>query len=219
MPHHFPRLALPFCSLSAYRFAWFVFVGASFVASCGSVQREGDDRTAFSADVRVRKELKGEPDHQGPHLEAGWSLADGDADGIDFAIHDATVGFGYDWNIGTEGWAGFVGGLAWQHLDLDVEGTDFDGEDSFGPYVALQGGWRVTTWLEPFARADAGFYLPDIGSTIGIELGARIHVVEPAAMFVGWRYAHYEINDFDSLDVDEVDLDVSGLIVGLEFAF
>ncbi len=47
----------------------------------------------------------------------------------------------------------------------------------------------------------------------------RLHIVDPAAFFVGWRYAHYELNDFDAVDVDDVDLDVSGFIVGLELAF
>ncbi len=88
----------------------------------------------------MRKELEGAPDHQGAHLEAGWSLSDGDVDDLEFTIRAATLGVGLDWDIGGDGWAGLVGGLAWQHIDLDLYATDFDDKDSFGPYVALQGG-------------------------------------------------------------------------------
>lgn len=211
----------PFRSRSptAHRHAWLALVTVVSLASCASTHRDGTDREAFFADVRVRKEFEGEPDHEDAHFEAGWSLTDGDDDDLDFAIHDMTVGIGSDRRIGEDGWAGFVGGLAWQHLELDVEGTDFDGADSVGPYLALQGGWRVMTWLEPFARADVDLYLPDFGSTLGFEVGARIHV-DPAALFLGWRYAHYELNDVNEYaGVDEVELDVSGFVAGLEFAF
>lgn len=138
----------------------------------------------------MRNELEDGALHEGTHLEFGWSLADGDADGLDYSIHDATFGVGLDSQIGEDGWAVFGGGVACQHVRLDVDSTEFDGKNSVGPYIALQGGWRVTNWFEPCARADATAYLPNISSTIGIELGARIHVVDPAAVFFGWRYAH-----------------------------
>ncbi len=189
-------------------------------ASCATDNRDASDRQAFFVDARVRKDLEGEVDHDGTFLELGWNLAEGDADGVDYSIHTVALGFGLDGRIGEDGWAGVASGIAWQHSDFDAATPVLDGEDGIGPYIAVQGGWVATPWLEAFARGDLALYFPDFSSLFGFEAGARFHVIEHAPIFVGWRYARYYLADLDAFfAVDSIELDTSGLVVGLEYSF
>lgn len=192
----------------------------ALLASCASADVDGDDRDALFLDARVRKVFEGEPDHDGTYVEAGWREASGDTAGVDYRISTVSVAFGTDSPVGTSGWAGFASGLAWQRSDFDSELQDLDRDDAYGPVVIVQGGWLATTWLEPCARADLGLYFPDFSTALGVEVGARFHVVEHAALFAGWRYTYFHLSDFDDFtSVDDAELDASGLALGLELAF
>lgn len=195
-------------------------VVAAMLGACTSADVDESDRDALFLDARFRKELEGEPDHEGNHVESGWRQTSGEKGGVDYRISTLAVGLGADSRIGESCWAGVVGSFAWQQSDVDAPAEDLDREDAYGPNVAVQGGWMATRWLEAFARADFGLYFPDFSTALGFEAGARFHVVEHAALFVGWRYTVYDLQDLDSFtSVDHVELDASGLALGLELAF
>jgi hypothetical protein len=192
----------------------------ALLPACVAVSRDDTDRDAFFTGARVRKELEGEPDHEGTHVELGWRQVDGNTDGLDYQIGAGEIGFGMDGQVGEEAWVGLVGGLSWLHTMLDAETEDLDGEYSYGPYIAVQGGWMATTWLEAFARGDAAVYFPDFSTALGFEVGARFHVIAHTIVFMGWRYARYDLLDLDSsTSFDKLELDASGLVLGLELAF
>jgi len=188
--------------------------------SCGSINRDEVDRDAFFAGARVRQSMDGTADHDGTFVEAAWDSVNGDTNGLDYSVGQASFGFGIDGPIDTEGWAGVVTGVGWQMPDFESVSEDFDPDDAIGPWVAIQGGWMATSWLEAYARTDVGLYFKDMNTMFSIQIGARFHFVEPAAFFVGWRYAAYQFNDLeDLLSVDEIELDASGLALGLELSF
>jgi hypothetical protein len=188
--------------------------------SCGSINRDEVDRDAFFATLRVRQALDGTAEHEGTYVEAGWDSVNGDTNGLDYSVGTASLGFGIDGPIDTEGWAGIVGGVGWQMTDFESVSEEFDPDDAIGPWIAIQGGWMATSWLEAYARTDLGLYFKDMNTMFGIQIGARFHFVEPAAFFVGWRYTAYQFNDLGDLSgVDEIELDASGLAVGLELSF
>jgi hypothetical protein len=192
----------------------------ALLSARSSVYRDESDRETLFLDARVRKELRGADIHQGAHLEAGWQSALGDTNGLDYSIGTLQVGVGFDARIEEHGWAGVVTGVAWQYTHFDAPVEDLENEDDIGPYVAVQGDWSVMPWLEPFVRGDFAVYFPDFDTRIGIEAGLRYHFIEHTAVFAGWRYTHYAIQDLDPfLDFDQLELDASGLAVGLELAF
>jgi len=192
----------------------------ALLPSCGSVNRDENDHDAFFVDARVRRALDGKADHEGTHVELGWNSAHGDTNGLDYTIGVVTVGFGVDGAAGKDGWVGIVGGLGWQMTDFETTTDDLNADDAIGPWVAFQGGWMIAPWVELFARTDLGMYFEDLNTTFGFETGARFHVADYTAFFVGWRYAAYEFNDFDGFPAfDELELDASGLVVGIDLSF
>jgi hypothetical protein len=192
----------------------------ALLPSCGSINRDEVDRDAFFVDARVRQSLDGTADHEGTFVELAYSSVGGDTNGVDYDIGTTSLGFGVDGPLGTEGWAGVVGGVGWQMTEFDSEVDDLDAEDAIGPWIAIQGGWMLNSWLEAYARTDLGLYFKDMNTMYGIEVGARFHVLDYAAFFAGWKYSAYQFNDLDDLSaVDEIELDASGLAVGVELSF
>ncbi len=202
------------------RSVWVGLVAVALLPSCGSVNRDEIDRDAFFVDARVRQTIDGEVDHEGTYAELGWNSVHGETNGLDYSIGRASLGFGLDGKLGEKGWIGIVGGFALLIPDFDSTTEAIESENTGGPWIAIQGGWMLTPWLEACARTDLGLYFPDVNTMFGVEAGARFHVADHTAFFVGWRYAAYEINDLDTfLSFDELELDASGLIVGLELSF
>jgi hypothetical protein len=192
----------------------------ALVAACGSVNRDEVDRDAFFVDARVRQSMDGTADHEGTFVELGYNSVDGDTQGLDYAVGTTSFGFGVDGPIDTQGWGGVVGGVGWQTTDFESDTEVLDAEDAIGPWIAIQGGWMATPWLEAYARTEVGLYFKDMNTMFGVQVGARFHVVDNAAFFAGWRYAAYQFNDLDDLSsVDEIELDASGLAVGVELSF
>jgi hypothetical protein len=189
-------------------------------SGCMSVEIDETDRDAIFLEGRVRKTLDGTDDPSGPQVELGWNSVQGETEALDYSIRIATLGAGTGILVGEQGWFGLAAGIAWQMNDLDPSAVELEADDDLGPYFALEGGWRATSWLEPCARADATVYLNEYASTTGFEAGVRLHVIEHTALFLGWRWAQYKIDDVDSLlGISEFELDASGLIVGLDVHF
>ncbi|MBL8857269.1 MAG: hypothetical protein JNL28_02020 [Planctomycetes bacterium] len=190
------------------------------LAACVSVDLDESDRDAHFYELRVRKQLGGGAVHEGAHLELGARSVAGSTDVLDYSLQTAAFGIGVDGALGERGWAGVTGGLLWQRSSFELPTEDLGSQHAAGPYLALQGGWMATPWLEPFARAEAAFLFREFISVYSLELGLRLHLIDHAALFCGWRRAHYLINDFDEpLGIEQVELDLRGLVFGLELAF
>ncbi|MCK6447614.1 MAG: hypothetical protein L6Q99_14575 [Planctomycetes bacterium] len=194
---------------------------ALLLGACGTISKDETDHDALFVGARVRKPLDDGATHDGLHLEASWRADDGETDELDYTIQTVSFGVGMDREVGEQGWIGGVGGLAWRTAQLDVTPDEYESMSDFGSYAALQGGWRATSWLEPYARAQGALFLRELGHELSIEAGARIHAIEHASLFVGWRYADLRFADFDdaALGFDTLDLYTSGLVVVLEFWF
>ena len=200
--------------------SWIALTAVCLGTGCKSVDIEESDRDAFFVEGRVRKTLDGSDDHSGPHVELGWSSVHGETDELDYSIGIATLGVGMGMPVGEKTWFGGAAGIAWQTSDLEPAGVELDADDMVGPYFALEGGWQATSWLEPYARADGTVYFDEYAATVGFEAGARLHVIRHAALFLGWRWAEYRIDDVDDIiGISEFELDASGVIVGLDVHF
>lgn len=194
-------------------------LSACALAACASVDVDESDRSAFFADLRVRKELDASAAHDGLFLEFGGELAHGDADGLDYSITTVGVGGAFDAPLGEDAWAGAFAGVGWLHTELD-SGAGLDDEDAIGPYAGGQAGWFVAPSVELYARAELGVYLPDFSNVLGVQGGVRVHVVERVSAFLGWRGSRYNLQDLDSFtSVDLLQLDASGPVLGLEVTF
>lgn len=195
-------------------------LGSSFLGACASTDLDVRDEGAFYATARVRKELDDLGPHEGRHVEAAWTTAHSDSRELDATIGAAFAGIGTETHVRERLWAGAVGGLTWQHAELDAAAGDVDARDGLGPYAALQAGWAVTGALELRARVQLAMYLRDFDVTSSAELGPRFTFTEHASLFAGWRYATYELRDLgDLLSIEEVELDASGVALELQFAF
>lgn len=195
---------------------------ASVVPGTGCVSHtlDVDDRQALFVDARVRKTIRPEAGDHPLHIEGAWIRASGSDRDLDYSIHTLNAGAGVEGELGQQGWSAVAGGLSLQDVDLDSSAIGVNHNAGLGLYAALEGGWHATTVVEPYARIEAALYFVDFGTTLSIEAGARLHVVDHAALFVGWRYTRFNIRDVDhTLSVDEVDLDASGLALGLSFTF
>jgi len=194
--------------------------GACLLSGCVNIDIDETDHSALFLDARVRKGLDGSEDHSGPHVELGWTSAQGETDALEYSIGAAFLGMGLEAPLGDQGWVGPVAGIRWQVNDLDPALVELDADDGVGPYIALEGGWHATSWLEPYARAEVALYLNEYSSTGGFEAGARLHFIEHTALFAGWRFAQYNIDDVDSaVGISKVELDASGLVLGLDLSF
>lgn len=194
--------------------------GACLLSACASVDIDESDHSAFFVDARVRKELGASGDKPGPHLELGWTSTSGETGPLEYSISTANLGGGMDFLVGGKGWIGFGGGVAWQLNDLTTSPEDIEDHNSIGPYVAFEGGWHATPWLEPYVRLDGMLFFDQWAQTTMYEGGLRFHPVEHAAIFVGWRHADYDFDDIDgNLNISSVELDASGLVVGLALSF
>lgn len=193
---------------------------ACLLSSCISVDVDEVDRGAFFYGARVRHEFDGVADHDGGLAELGWSSVESDEDELETSIGTATLGAGIDSRFNETSWGGLAGGVAWQRGHFEATPDDVDGDDDFGPYVAIQGGWNATEWLEVYARTEAALFLEETSSMFSFEAGPRLHLVDHVALFVGWRYTRYDLRDLDgATSIETVELDASGLVLGLELAF
>lgn len=193
---------------------------APLLSACVTADLDETDHSARFYDVRVRKELSGEADHTGAHLELGGSTSEGTTNDLDYSIQSAQLGIGLDGVIAERGWAGVAIGVQWQRTGFALPAQDLGEQTNVGPYLAVQGGWRVTPWLEPYARAEAAFLFRDFISQAGIEAGLRFHLIDHAALYLAWRRVHYNVNDFDRLlSIEQIELDLSGWVFGIELAF
>jgi len=194
--------------------------GVCLLSGCVAIDIDETDHNALFVEARVRKQLDGSEEHSGPHVELGWTSVQGETDALEYSIGAASLGAGLEMPVGEQGWVGSAAGIRWQVNDLDPSTVELEADDGVGPYIAFQGGWRATSWLEPYARAEAALYFNEYASTAGCEAGAHVYVIESTALFVGWRFAQYNIDDVDSdLGISKVELDASGLVVGLAFSF
>ena len=192
---------------------------ASFSA-CSTADIDETDHGAFFVDARVRKAMGGEANHEGPFVvEAGWSMLDGSTGPLDYRIQTVSFGGGVELPAAEDLWIGLGAGLMGRFNDFDTTTGTLDEEDGYGVYLMVEGGWHATTWLEPYARLYTDGTLNELSTLQQFEAGARFHFIDHAALFVGWRYAAYVIDDIDSaFNVSSVELDASGVIVGLHVA-
>lgn len=195
--------------------------GLLLAGACQSIDVDENDRDALFVEGRVRKELKRDEDGTATFVEAGWTSLRGETSQLDYAIDTLTLGGGLDFPAGEQGHVEVGGGLAWQLNDLEIAPADNDDHNGFGPFLTGEAGWRLAPWLEPYARVIGAFYVDEADTMTSFEAGLRLHASENAALCVGWRYATYEMDDFDggALTIDEIELDASGVVVGLLLSF
>jgi hypothetical protein len=189
---------------------------ACVVSACTTADIDETDHGSFFVDARVRKALDGTPGHEGPFAEAAWTMLDGSTGPLEYTISTVNLGAGVELPAAENVWIGFGGGFVGRFNDLDTTTGTLDEENGYGVFVAVEAGWHATPWLEPYARLYTDGTLDEFSTLEQFEAGARFHFVEHAALFVGWRYAAYVIDDIDSaLNISEVELDASGVVVGL----
>ena len=191
------------------------------LAACTSVDVGGSDREAFFAAARVTKELDDDGDARaGPRVELSWRRADGETDELDDSIDVATLGARAAVPVGDRAGPASAPGSPGRRTTSTPETIDLDSDDGVGPYLAVEGGRRATDRLEPYARVEGELYLNEYATTLALEGGVRLHAIEHAAPFVGWRYARYNVDDVDAeIGISDVELDTIGLIVGLVLNF
>ncbi len=188
--------------------------------ACRGIDLEESDEDALFLEARVRKDLGETKQGRGPHLELGWSSVHDDADTLDYAIDAATLGAGMDVSLPGQTWIGVVAGLAWQSVDLETSAGELHDQDGWGLYAGVEAGWQATAWLEPYARLDSASLFDELATTARLEAGVRLHVLEHAALLIGWRSVDYEIDDITSgLVFNSVELDSKGLVVGFQLSF
>lgn len=189
-------------------------------SACVSDQLDATDRQAFYFEARARKQLM-EADRK-PHtyLEGAWTKARGNTTELDYSIDTVNVGYGVGTALGVQGWSGAAAGVSLQRARFDSDLIDTDGDTGIGTYGAIEGGFHASAVIEPLARIEAALYLRELSSMFGIEAGVRFHVVEHGALFAGWRYTRYNFREVrGGASVDEIDLDSSGLALGLSLSF
>jgi hypothetical protein len=153
-------------------------------------------------------------------VEGEWVHAQGDADDFDYSIDTLNAGVGLQGPLGKQGFASSSVGLSLQLPEFETDSDDLDGDLGVGPYGAVEGGWRATEVVEPYARMLGAIYFPDASTYFSAELGVRFHVIECCALFGAWRYAHYSVDGLDGAAGDDsVGLDVTGPVLGLSFSF
>ncbi|MDZ4775063.1 MAG: hypothetical protein SGI72_18240 [Planctomycetota bacterium] len=190
-------------------------VAASSVG-CASNTLDAHDRQPFFFDARVRKNFEPSEGDKQLHIEGAWTRAAGSTNELDYSIHTVNVGAGVDAELGEHGWSAVAAGISFQRAELDTDAVDANQNTGVGLYAAVEGGWHATSIVEPYARLEGALYLVEFSTMLSLEAGARFHVVEHAALFAGWRYARFNIRDVDgAFTVDEIDLDTSGIVVGL----
>lgn len=188
--------------------------------ACITSDADEVDRSANFYGARVRKELDSDVPHRGKFVELSWTALESDEAELDTSLHTVTLGLGVDGALGERGFGGAAAGLAWQASDFDSPTDDLDTEDDYGPYVAIHGGWSANEWLELFARADVALFLDEFSTMFSFEAGPRLHFLDHTALFLGWRYARHDVRDLDgALSLESIEIDASGLVLGLELSF
>lgn len=189
-------------------------------SACTSTSLDGTDRRAFFFEARGRKEIEGPIEGKQTFVEGAWTRATGDAGDFEYSINTLNGGMAFESELANEGRVAVAVGLSVLTTEFETAASRLDDDFSLGPYVAVEGGWRASPTIEPFARIEAAGYLLELSSIFAVEIGARVHVIDNAALFAGWRYTRYNTRDLDSLlAVDRVDLDASGIVLGLSVSF
>ncbi|MFN0242245.1 MAG: hypothetical protein ACKVWV_05075 [Planctomycetota bacterium] len=190
------------------------------VCACSSLDVDESDAGELFVEGRIRKELNRAENGTSTHLELAWISVQGEEGPLEYAIDTLTFGAHVDLPFGTQGRFGIGGGLAWQANDIDIAPIDVEDENGLGPYIDVDCGWLPVHWLEPYARANVAALLNEVSTLAAFELGARVHAVEHATFYAAWRHAWYEMDDVDSdVGVSTIELDVSGLVVGVLLSF
>ncbi|MBK7876082.1 MAG: hypothetical protein IPJ77_10060 [Planctomycetes bacterium] len=190
------------------------------LAACQSVDLDVSDHGTTFFSARARKELGTGVDAPRTFVELSADSVEGTASVLDYRIRAIELGGGIETDFGERFWGGLSGGLAFHHAELDTTPSDFDDETGFGGYAAVEGGFRAASWLLLYARADSTLYFGRLTTRDRIEVGARIPLAGPAALYAGWRQAQYAFDDSDSgLVFDSIDLEASGLVLGLLLDF
>ncbi len=197
-----------------------VLVSLLLLGACQSIDLDVSDHDATFFSARVRKALSTAADGPRAFVELAGDSVEGTASTLDYRIRAIELGGGVEAEFGERFWGALSGGIAFHDADLDTTPVDFDDESSLGVYAALEGGFRVTSWLDLYARADSTLYFSRLTTRDRIELGARVPFAEHARLFAGWREAQYAFDDADSgLVFDSIDLEASGLVIGLLLEF
>lgn len=192
---------------------------SALAASCNTVL-DGTDREAFSLAARVRKRIEGPMPEKETFVEGAWIHTKGDTREFDFDFDTVNAGLAFEDAVGDRGRVAVGAGLSVLANRIDSDLGTFDDDFSVGPYLSIEGGWRATDVVEPYGRADVALYLLEFSTALTIELGVRFHLADHVALFGGWRYGHYDLQDIDGVtSVDRVDLDASGVLVGLSLEF
>lgn len=193
-----------------------VLAFALLTTACSSVDLDVSDHDATFLSARARKELSHDEAGHRTFAELGFDSVEGTASTLDYRILAMELGLGIEADFGESCWAGISGGIALHDVELDTTPADFDDDSDLGGYVALEGGYRLTSWAELYARADSTLYFGNLTTRDRIELGARFPLGERATVFAGWREARYAFDDVEpGLVFDSIDLELSGLVVGL----
>lgn len=152
-------------------------------------------------------------------IELQVSRADDSAGLLDYEL--LQVAGAVRWNLVHDDKAtlGLYLGLAFDHNQFDV-GAPYDVSDGAGHLGLLVGarfGYRIVSRVELYARMQAVQYVVEAGTSDQLEIGASVRLSDAVSAFVAWRQWNVSVDEFDSLQIDEIDLDTEGIAFGFEF--
>jgi hypothetical protein len=117
----------------------------------------------------------------------------------------------------------FIAGVAYSHLELEIESggqTTSPSLNRYGPLFGAQISWEVIPRVALYGRGTYAWLIPDTTSGQA-ELGVRLAITDQVRLIGGyrhWRYRHEDLDIQGSTQAD-LDLEIDGYLFGFDLSF
>ncbi|MEO6711720.1 MAG: hypothetical protein ABI054_14315 [Planctomycetota bacterium] len=203
--------------------------GAILIASCAlllsacasdSPPLRLHDDVPIIPEVRIRWQVSG-PDLPTRRKPRGWVELNatgtrGEAKDVDYSLFELSGSYVAEFSPREDVHLEIGGGVAYTRTRLD-DGARDETEKRPGLRLQASPSFDLTPFLSIYAKVALTGVLTD-ASYDQVEAGLAWRINEFFSVTTGYRWWHYENDDFDTSAIDEVDVYSRGPVIGLAFS-
>lgn len=149
-------------------------------------------------------------------IELNGTGTRGEDKGVDFELSEVSASYVIQFNPKLRSHIELGAGLAYAATTLD-DGTDEDDERRLGIRVQFSPSIALSSLLSVYGRLALTGLIAE-SSADQIELGLAWRIDEIFSVNTGYRWWHYQSDDFGGTTFDEVDVYSRGPVIGLTIA-